>query len=104
MNVYTGQKKIVQYVIVKYCIVQYNTVQYNVVQYNIVQFSIVQLHSIEAVISQAVIYLEISREDFKTIVNEKEKYEKRKEDIREIASGNELNKDEENIIRENNNN
>ena len=35
-----------------------------------------KLNSIETLISQALIDLEISREEFKTIVNEKEKYEK----------------------------
>ena len=37
-----------------------------------------KLNSIETLISQALIDLEISREEFKTIVKEKEKYEKMK--------------------------
>ena len=40
------------------------------------------------------IYLEISHEEFKTIVNEKEKYEKMKEDMRMIRGSDELNKKE----------
>ena len=39
-------------------------------------------NSIETLISQALIDLEISHEEFKTIVNEKEKYAKMKEIIR----------------------
>ena len=50
-----------------------------------------KLNSIETLISQALIYLEISHEEFKTIVNEKEKYEKMKEDIRMIRGSDELN-------------
>ena len=41
-----------------------------------------ELDSIKTLISQAMIDLEISHEEFKTIVNEKGKYEKKKEDIR----------------------
>ena len=51
-----------------------------------------KLNSIETLISQALIDLEISHEEFKTIVNEKEKDEKMKEDIRMIKSSDELNK------------
>ena len=51
-----------------------------------------KLNSIETLKSQALIDLEISHEEFKTIVNEKEKYEKMKEDIRMIKSSNENNK------------
>ena len=50
-----------------------------------------KLNSTETLISQALIYLEISHEEFKTIVNEKEKYEKMKEDIRMIRGSDELN-------------
>ena len=53
-----------------------------------------KLNSIETLISQALIDIEISHEEFKTIVNEKEKYEKMKEDIRMIKSSDELNKEE----------
>ena len=41
-----------------------------------------KLNSIETLVSQALIDLDISREEFKTIVNEKEKYEQMKESIR----------------------
>ena len=50
-----------------------------------------KLNSIETLISQALIYLEISHEEFKAIVNEKEKYEKMKEDLRMIRGSDELN-------------
>ena len=50
-----------------------------------------KLNSIESLISQALIDLEISHEEFKAIVNEKEKYEKMKEDIRMIKSSDKLN-------------
>ena len=53
-----------------------------------------KLNGIETLISQALIYLEISHEEFKTIVNEKEKYEKMKEDMRMIRGSDELNKKE----------
>ena len=48
-----------------------------------------RLNSIKTLIPQALIDLEISHEDFKTIVNEKEKYEKMKENIRNIKSNDE---------------
>ena len=48
------------------------------------------LSIIESLISQALLDLEISHEEFKTIVNEKEKYEKMKEDIRIMKSSKEL--------------
>ena len=41
-----------------------------------------KLNGIETLISQALIDLDISHEEFKTIVNEKEKYEKMKESVR----------------------
>ena len=41
-----------------------------------------KLNSIENLISQALIDLEISHEEFKTIVNEKGKYDQMKESIR----------------------
>ena len=53
-----------------------------------------KLNGIETLISQALIYLEISHEEFKTIVNEKEKYEKIKEDIRMIKGSDKFNKKE----------
>ena len=40
--------------------------------------------------SQALIDLDISHEEFKTIVNEKEKYDQRKEIIRNIKSRDEI--------------
>ena len=48
----------------------------------IFMFAKSKLNSIETVMSQALINLDISHEEFKTIVNEKEKYEKMKESIR----------------------
>ena len=51
-----------------------------------------KLNSIKTLISQALIDLKISHEQSKTIVNEKEKYEKMKESIRMIKSSDELNK------------
>ena len=41
-----------------------------------------KLNSIESLMSQALIDLEIIHEEFKTIVNEKEKYDQMKESIR----------------------
>ena len=49
-----------------------------------------KLNSIETSLSQALIDLDISHEEFKTIVNEKEKYEQTKESIRNIKSRDEL--------------
>ena len=43
-----------------------------------------KLNSIETLMSQALIDLDINHEEFKTIVNEKEKYEQMKESIRNI--------------------
>ena len=53
-----------------------------------------KLNGIETLISQALIDLEISLEEFKTIVKEKEKFVKMKEDTRIIKSSDELNKGE----------
>ena len=55
-----------------------------------------KLNSIETLISQPLLDLEISHEEFKTIVKENEKYEKMKESIRMIKSSDELNKIENN--------
>ena len=41
-----------------------------------------KLNSIDSLMSQALIDLDISHEEFKTIVNEKEKYNQMKESIR----------------------
>ena len=62
-----------------------------------------KLKSIETLMSQALIDLDISHEEFKTIVNEKEKYEQMKENIKNTKSRDGLS---ENIrdIRENNGN
>ena len=51
-----------------------------------------KLNSIETLISKALIDLEYIPEEFKTIANEKQKYEKIKEDIRMMKSSNRLNK------------
>ena len=59
-----------------------------------------KLNSIEALMSQTLIDLDISHEEFKTIVNEKEKYEQMKESIRNTKSRVELSMD----IRENSGN
>ena len=59
-----------------------------------------KLNSIETLISQALIDLEISREEFRTTVNEKEKYDQMKENIRNIKSRDEKNELSKNI-REN---
>ena len=49
-----------------------------------------ELNSIEPIMYQALIDLDISHEEFKTIVNEKDKYEQMKESIRNIKSRDEL--------------
>ena len=49
-----------------------------------------KLNSIETLISQALTDLEISHEEFETIVNEKEKYGRMKENIRVMKSSDEL--------------
>ena len=49
-----------------------------------------KLNSIETLMSQALIDLDISHEEFKTIVNEKEKYEAMKESVRNTKSRDEL--------------
>ena len=59
-----------------------------------------KLNSIETLMSQALIDLDISHEEFKTIVNEKEKYEQMKESIRNTKSRDKNSRD----IRENNKN
>ena len=43
-----------------------------------------KLNRFETLISQALIDLEIRNEEFKTILNEKDKYEKMKENIRKM--------------------
>ena len=49
-----------------------------------------KLNSIETVMSQALIDLDISHEEFKTIVNENEKYEQMKENIMNTKSKDKL--------------
>ena len=50
-----------------------------------------KLNSIETLMSQALIDLDISHEEFKNFVNEKEKYEQMKESTRNTKSKDELN-------------
>ena len=49
-----------------------------------------KLNGIETSMSQALIDLEITHEEIKTIVNEKQRYEQMKENIRNIKSSDEL--------------
>ena len=56
----------------------------------IVMFAKRKLNSIETLMSQALIDLDISHEEFKTIANEKKKYEQIKESIRNKKSRDEL--------------
>ena len=44
-----------------------------------------KLNSIETLVSQALIDLEISHEEFITILKEKDKYEKMKENVRNVS-------------------
>ena len=57
----------------------------------IIMLAKTKLNSIETLMSQALIDLDISHEEFKTIVYEKEKYEQMKESIRNTKNRNELN-------------
>ena len=52
------------------------------------------LNGIETLISQALIDLENSHEEFVTILNENEKYEKMKENLRTMKTSEELTKEE----------
>ena len=58
----------------------------------ILVFAKSKLNSVESLVSQALIVMEISHEVFITILSEKEKYEKMKEDIRTIKSSDKSNK------------
>ena len=58
-----------------------------------------KLNSIETLISQSLIDLGISHEEFKAIVNEKEKYKRMKENIRIMKSSGEVGENK--SIREN---
>ena len=62
-----------------------------------------KLNSIETLMSPALIDLEISHEELKTIVNEKEKYDKIKENIKNTKSRDELNENSK-MIRKNSGN
>ena len=50
----------------------------------------IKLNNIETLMYQALVDLDISREEFKTTVNEKEKYEQMKENARNTKSKDEL--------------
>ena len=62
-----------------------------------------KLNSIETLMSQALIDLDISHEEFKTIVNEKEKYEQMKESIKKTKSRDELSENSRDIRKNNEN-
>ena len=49
-----------------------------------------KLNNMETLMSQVLIDLDISHEEFKTILNEKEKYEQMKESIRNTKSSDKL--------------
>ena len=53
-----------------------------------------KLNSIESLMSQALIDLDISHEEFKTTVNEKGKYDQMKESIRIKKDGDEFSENE----------
>ena len=55
-----------------------------------------KLKSIEALKSQVLIDLDISHEEFKIIVNEKEKYEQMKENIRNTKNSRDIRENDEN--------
>ena len=63
----------------------------------------IKLNSIETLMSQALTDLDISHEEFKAIVNEREKYEQMKESIRNTKSRDELSENTRDI-RENSRN
>ena len=56
-----------------------------------------KLNCIETLISQALIDLEITHEDCKTIINERDKYAELKENIKNIKSNDELSENSKNI-------
>ena len=60
----------------------------------IIMFAKSKLNSIETLMSQALIDLEISHEEFKTIVNDKDKYDQMKESIRNKKDGDEFSENE----------
>ena len=55
-----------------------------------------KLNSIETLMSQALVDLDISHDEFKTIVNDKEKYDQIKESIRNKRNRDESRKNSEN--------
>ena len=59
------------------------------------------LNSIENLISQALIDLEISHEEYKRIINEEENYRRPKQNIGMIKSDNELNEEDSKRIENN---
>ena len=61
------------------------------------------LNSIENLISQALIDLEISHEEYKRIINEEENYRRPKQNIGMIKSDNELNEEDSKRIENNKN-
>ena len=69
-------------------------------RYKIVTLAKSKLNNIETLMSQALIDLNIGHEEFKTIANEKEKYELKKENIRNTKSSDELSENSRDI-REN---
>ena len=62
-----------------------------------------KLNSIEKLVSQALIDLEISHEEFKPIINEEENYRRLKENIRNIKSDDVLNEKGDKRIENNKN-
>ena len=62
-----------------------------------------KLDSIETLISQALIDLEISHEEFKTIINEEENYRRLKGSTRMMKSDDELSENSKNIRKNNGN-
>ena len=62
-----------------------------------------KLKNVRTLIFQALVDLRISHEEFKTIVNEKEKYEKMEESIRLMKSSDELIENNKNIMKNNGN-
>ena len=62
-----------------------------------------KLNSIKTLISHTLIDLEVSHEEFKTIVEEKEKYEIMEERIRMMKSSDELIENNQNIKKDNGN-
>ena len=62
-----------------------------------------KLNSIETLMSQALIDLDISHEEFQIIVKEKEKYEQMKENIRNTKSRDEFSENSRDIRKNNRN-